>query len=189
MKKIFGYLDRYFVNPKRNPKYPMFPTLLEVGVNHFKSCVYDEVKGFATDGILAAIPQILNNVRNAKVTDDDKTFLKNIVNFYECMGIEVYREDFEKPLYDSSRKYYATKRQEWLEELRCAANSPEYIARAYSALEEEKSRVHEYLNPISEKDWLHECRDELFGKPSELVIAGDLGTVLSHVMSYLVAPK
>eukprot|EP00567_Pseudictyota_dubia_P018843 CAMPEP_0197433824 /NCGR_PEP_ID=MMETSP1175-20131217/1629_1 /TAXON_ID=1003142 /ORGANISM="Triceratium dubium, Strain CCMP147" /LENGTH=743 /DNA_ID=CAMNT_0042962325 /DNA_START=96 /DNA_END=2327 /DNA_ORIENTATION=+ len=151
LKKFFTYLDRYYV------KHHSLPTLSQAGLRHFKTHVYDEMKRDTT----AAILTLIDEEREGEIID--KTLVKSIVELYESMGmgtLDAYTADLEGPLLDSTREYYAKKRQEWI----VSDSTPDYLIKAERALIEEKNRVADYLNPASESKLLRVCEEEILEK-------------------------
>lgn len=151
LKKFFTYLDRYFV------KHHTLPTLSEAGLRHFKTQIYDEVKGDATN----AIRHLIDEEREGKIVD--KALIKSIVELYESMGmgnLDAYTSDLEGPLLNSTREYYAMKRQRWIVE----DSTPEYLIKAERVLKDEGTRVSEYLNLASESKLLRVCEEEILEK-------------------------
>jgi len=151
LKKFFTYLDRYFV------KHHTLPTLSEAGLRHFKTHIYDEVKVDAT----RAIRHLIDEEREGKIVE--KTLIKNIVELYESMGmgnLDAYTADLEGPLLESTREYYAMKRQKWIAE----DSTPDYLIKAERVLNEERNRVVEYLNLASESKLLRVCEEEILEK-------------------------
>lgn len=151
LKKFFTYLDRYFV------KHHTLPTLSEAGLRHFKTHIYDEVKVDATK----AIRHLIDEEREGKIVE--KTLIKNIVELYESMGmgnLDAYTTDLEGPLLESTREYYAMKRQKWIAE----DSTPDYLIKAERVLNEERNRVVEYLNLASESKLLRVCEEEILEK-------------------------
>jgi len=148
LKKFFTYLDRYYV------KHHSLPTLSQAGLRHFKTHIYDEMKRDTT----AAILILIDEEREGEIID--KTLVKSIVELYESMGmgtLDAYTSDLEAPLLESTREYYARKRQEWI----VSDSTPDYLIKAERALIEEKNRVADYLNPASESKILKVCEKEI----------------------------
>lgn len=144
-------MDRYFV------KHHTLPTLSEAGLRHFKTHIYDEVKVDAT----RAIRHLIDEEREGKIVE--KTLIKNIVELYESMGmgnLDAYTADLEGPLLESTREYYAMKRQKWIAE----DSTPDYLIKAERVLNEERNRVVEYLNLASESKLLRVCEEEILEK-------------------------
>lgn len=151
LKKFFTYLDRYYV------KHHSLPTLSQAGLKHFKTHVYDEMKRDTTSAILT----LIDEEREGEIID--KTLVKSIVELYEHMGmnsLDAYTADLEGPLLDSTREYYAKKRQEWI----VSDSTPDYLIKAERALIEEKNRVADYLNPATEPKLLKVCEEEILEK-------------------------
>lgn len=157
LKKFFTYLDRYYV------KHHSLPTLSQAGLKHFKTHVYDEMKRDTT----AAILTLIDEEREGEIID--KTLVKSIVELYESMGmttLDSYTADLEGPLLDSTREYYAKKRQEWI----VSDSTPDYLIKAERALIEEKNRVADYLNPASESKLLRVCEEEILEKVETVLL-------------------
>ena len=119
LKKFFTYLDRYYV------KHHSLPTLSQAGLRCFRTNVYDEMKGETTTAILS----LINEEREGKIID--KSLVKWIVELYENMGmgsLDEYNADLEVPLLNSTREYYAKKREEWIND-----STPDYLIKAEEA--------------------------------------------------------
>mmetsp|Transcript_14790 Transcript_14790/g.20982 ORF Transcript_14790/g.20982 Transcript_14790/m.20982 type:complete len:773 (-) Transcript_14790:2160-4478(-) len=148
LKKFFTYLDRFYV------KHHSLPTLSQAGLKHFKSHIYDEIKENTTASILS----LINEEREGNIIE--KTLVKSVVELYESMGmgsLDAYTSDFEKQLLDSTREYYAKKREEWI----ASDSTPDYLIKAERALIDERNRVVDYLNPASESKIRHVCEEEI----------------------------
>jgi len=151
LSKFFAYLDRYFV------KHHSHPTLSESGLRIFKVEIYDKIKSSSTDAILSMI----NEERENEFID--KTLLKSVIKLYEAMGmmsLDAYTADLEAPLLESTSEYYARKREEWI----LVDTTPEYLIKAEQALEQERTRVSDYLNSASEAKILKVLEIELLEK-------------------------
>jgi cullin 1 len=147
LKKFFTYLDRYYV------KHHSLPTLSEAGLRNFRTHIYDEMKGDTT----AAILGLINEEREGKIID--KSLVKSIVELYESMGmgsLDAYNADLEEPLLNSTREYYAKKREVWIND-----STPDYLIKAEDALDEERERVQDYLNTSSEAKILKVVEEEI----------------------------
>jgi cullin 1 len=148
LAKFFMYLDRYFV------KHHSHPTLSQSGLQIFKTEVYDKVKAHATVAVL----DMINEERESGIIDT--TLLRSIVELYEAMGmgmLDAYTADLETQFVESTRSYYAKKRDSWI----VGDTTPEYLIKTEAALEEEKNRVGKYLNPASEPKLLRVIEEEL----------------------------
>mmetsp|Transcript_12715 Transcript_12715/g.18488 ORF Transcript_12715/g.18488 Transcript_12715/m.18488 type:complete len:743 (+) Transcript_12715:202-2430(+) len=151
MTKFFNYLDRFYV------KHHSLPTLSQAGLRHFKDHIYEEIKREST----AAVLELVDQEREGGMID--KTLIKINVELYESIGmgnLESYTNDLEAPLLDSTRSYYAQKREEWIN----SDSTPEYLIKAEKVLTEEKNRVHDYLNPASEGKLLRVVEEEILEK-------------------------
>lgn len=147
LKKFFTYLDRYYV------KHHSLPTLSQAGLRCFRTHVYDEMKEDTTRAILS----LINDEREGKIID--KSLIKSIVELYEGMGmgsLDAYNSDLERPLLDSTREYYAKKREDWIND-----STPDYLIKAEEALNEERARVVDYLNSSSETRLLKVVEGEI----------------------------
>jgi len=157
MQKFFMYLDRYHV------KYNSLPPLKEAGLHHFKTVVYEAVKKDVASGILAMINEERENV----VVDRD--LIRSCVDLFESMGmgsIDVYENDLEKYLLESSKEYYARKAELWME----TDSTPIYLVKAEKALESERERVVNYLNVLSEPKLLGVIETELLEKKERMLL-------------------
>merc|ERR1719253_594595 len=157
LKKFFTYLDRYYV------KHHSLPTLSQAGLRHFKTHIYDEVKGDATAAILASI----NDEREGKIID--KTLIKSIVELYENMGmgsLDSYTLDLEAPLLENTREYYSKRRQDWI----VSDSTPDYLIKAERSLNEERNRVADYLNSATEPKLLRVCEEEILEKVEQMLL-------------------
>jgi cullin 1 len=150
LKKFFTYLDRYYV------KHHSLPTLEQAGLRCFRTHVYDDMKSETTSAILA----LINDEREGNIID--KSLVKSIVELYESMGmgsLDAYNTDLEEPLLASTREFYAKKRDEWIND-----STPDYLIKAEDALNEERTRVADYLNSSSESKILKVIEDEILEK-------------------------
>lgn len=151
LKKFFTYLDRYYV------KHHSLPTLEQAGLQRFRDEVYENVKETAT----AAIISLIDEEREGEIID--KTLIKSIVELYESMGmgnLDSYTADLETPFLEATRAYYARKREDWI----AKDSTPDYLIKVEKALNEEKTRVAEYLNPASEPKLRRVVEDEILQK-------------------------
>ena len=156
LKRFFTYLDRYYV------KHHSLPTLEQAGLRCFKAFIYEECKADTT----AAILSLIQDERDGKIID--KSLVKSIVELYEHMGmssLEAYNVDLEVALLESTREYYAKKRQDWIND-----STPEYLIKAEDALNSESKRVSDYLNPNSEANLLKVVEEELLEKVETVLL-------------------
>jgi len=151
LMKFFIYLDRYHVT------HHTLPTLGQAGLKHFKTHIYEVIKVNTTHAILS----LINQEREGEIID--KTLVKSNVESYELIGmgnLDSYTNDLETPLLDSTREYYAKKREAWI----VTDSTPAYLIKAEAVLNAEKNRVTDYLNPASESKLLKVCEEEILGK-------------------------
>jgi cullin 1 len=156
LKKFFTYLDRYYV------KHHSLPTLSQAGLRCFRTHVYDEMKGDTTKSILG----LINEEREGKPID--KSLVKSIVELYESMGmgtLDAYNADLEEALLNSTREYYAKKRDFWIND-----STPDYLIKAEEALNEERNRIVDYLNSSSESKILKVVEEEILEKVEMLLL-------------------
>jgi cullin 1 len=157
LKKFFVYLDRYYV------KHHTLPTLSQAGLRSFRTHIYEVTKSDATDSIL----HLINSERGGEIID--KSLVKSIVELFESMGmgsLDAYNSDLEDPLLESTREYYAKKRQEWI----ATDSTPDYLIKAEAALNEERNRVADYLNQSSESKLLKVVEEEILEKVETVLL-------------------
>jgi len=156
LKKFFTYLDRYYV------KHHSLPTLSQAGLRCFRTHIYDEMKRDTT----AAILGLINDEREGKIVD--KSLIKSIVELYESMGmgtLDAYNTDLEDALLNSTREFYAKKREDWIED-----STPDYLIKAEEAISEERNRVADYLNSSSESKILKVVEEEILEKVETILL-------------------
>lgn len=144
-------------------KHHSLPTLNQAGLKQFKERIYEEIKREGTRAIIGLIDQ----EREGSMVD--KTLIKKIVELYENIGmgnLDSYTNDLETPLLDATREYYAKKREEWI----VADSTPEYMIKAEKVLIEEKNRVHDYLNPVSEGKLLRVVEEEILERVEMILL-------------------
>jgi cullin 1 len=132
-------------------------------LKQFKERIYEEIKREGTRAIIGLIDQ----EREGSMVD--KTLIKKIVELYENIGmgnLDSYTNDLETPLLDATREYYAKKREEWI----VADSTPEYMIKAEKVLIEEKNRVHDYLNPVSEGKLLRVVEEEILERVEMILL-------------------
>jgi len=148
MMKFFSYLDRYHV------KHHSLPSLHEAGLRHFKTQIYDRIKADSCTAII----ELVDQHREGSMIDKD--LIKNIVELFEAMGmgtLDSYCADLEEHLLNAAATYYKAQCAKWI----ASDSTPEYLIKAERALNEEKSRVSDYLNTESEVKLLHTVEKEL----------------------------
>lgn len=135
--KFFVYLDRYHV------KYQQLPTLADSGMKKYKAIVYDSVKRDVTASLL----RMIKEEREGNVIDRD--LIKRCIAIYIQMGMgntESYDADFELHFLEATKDYYGSKADAWI----ISDSTPSYLLKIERLLNEEKSRVNNYLNPLTE---------------------------------------
>eukprot|EP00752_Nemacystus_decipiens_P005718 g5175.t1 len=157
MQKFFQYLDRYYV------KHHSLPSLSEAGLKHFKNLVYDVVKTTVVNAML----DVINKEREGTIID--RPLIGSCVELFESMGmgtLDSYVADLEEALLSNTKDHYARKSQEWIE----TDSTPDYMIKAENALEAEKLRVANYLNPSTEAKLLRVCDDEMLAKREKILL-------------------
>ena len=104
----------------------------------------------------AVILALINQERDGEIID--KALIKSIVELYEGIGmgsLDSYSQDLEVELIQSTKEYYSRKREEWI----VSDSTPEYLIKVERALNEEKTRATDYLNPASERTLLIVCEE------------------------------
>ena len=79
--------------------------------------------------------------------------------------LDAYIQDLETHLLESTRNYYAAKREDWIHD-----STPDYLIKAEDALNEEKNRVNSYLNSSSEQKLLRVVEEELLEKVETVLL-------------------
>jgi len=150
-KNFFMYLDRYHV------KYQQLPCLHDAGMKKFKTIVFDGVKKEVTAAILAFI----NDEREGRVIDRD--LIKKCIDVYVKMGmgnLDSYESDFEAPLLEASREFYGRNADTWIVD----ESTPSYLKRVETILNEEVTRVANYLAPSTETKLMQTLEKEMLEK-------------------------
>ena len=136
-KNFFCYLDRFYA------KHHSLPYLKQVGLQHFKTEIYDNFKEDATSIIIS----LINEEREGGIVD--VTLIKSMVELHESMGmgsIETYTSDLKTPLLEATQVYYEHKRiVDWKD-----MDNVSLLIKLVETLAKEKARVQEYLNPATE---------------------------------------
>lgn len=144
MKKIFNYLDRYYV-----VRYNLVD-LHAVGVDAFKSIVYEEFKVKAREAVLAQ----MEKDREGEIVDTD--LLRDTLAIFQEVGMgsmEAYENDFEVYMLQSTEKYYRKCAMAWIAE----DTTPDYLRKAETRLLEEEARVDKYLHVEGKSNLLREA--------------------------------
>lgn len=151
MRKIFNYLDRYYL------KNGNMESLCQTGLKIFKEQVFNKVNKSVTDATLKRIYQerekehvdwhilrdtILGYVQLGLVKAD---IVKNGEDLFWKgeKDLAVYEKSFEEQFIKESKDYYTRKAQQWISSLNC----PEYLQAAEDYLVAEERRADNYLEP------------------------------------------
>ncbi|MCD7468422.1 hypothetical protein HAX54_006591, partial [Datura stramonium] len=146
--RFFHYLDKFFI------KRAEVPALNEVGLTCFRDLVYHEVKGRATDAVIALIDQ---EREGEKI---DRALLKYVIDLYIEMGkgkMDYYVNDFEEAMLRDTACHYSRKASTWIVE----DSFPEYMLKAEESLKKEKDRVSHYLHSSSETKLLEKVQNQV----------------------------
>ena len=161
LQQLFAYLDRMYV------KYHRLPTLQQVGLQLFKTEIY---QNYSTD-ITRSILILVDQDRNGEIID--KTLVPAMFEMYKCLrdrNYSTYATELEAPFLESTRAYYRQRRMEWI------ANDdsiPDYLIKVERAYAEEQRLVAEYyLNEISESRVRAVVEDELMFVGFVLLLSG-----------------
>jgi len=155
--KFFCYLDRYYV------KYHALPLLNQAGLKLFKNIIFDELKKDVANALL----DLINQERDDSVVD--RGLMKDVVKIFENMGmgtLDVYVDDLEALLLSSTKDYYGRKGEIWMAE----DPVPVYLTKAEQALDAEKEKVLNYLNPETESKLIKVVEEELLGKRQQAIL-------------------
>jgi len=137
LSRFFNYLDRYYVQ-----RHHIAP-LNDVGINCFRSLVYEKVKV----NMMNAVLELIDRDRDGEKVD--RVLIKNITGIFVQMGMgtmEAYQNDFEKDLLAHTAAFYGRKASQWIAEDSC----PEYLIKAEECLNSERERVQQYLDRTTE---------------------------------------
>jgi cullin 1 len=141
--KIFRYLERSYI--RRNK----LPSLSQAGLTVFKLDIFDHLKVVASD----AIVEFIDNERGGEGEIIKKDLILNTIQIFEAMGMDT----LESKLLESTREYYAKKREEWT-----AANSTVvYFINAEQAFTEESNRFNKYFNSETKSKLFKAVQEEL----------------------------
>lgn len=152
LKKLFAYLDRYHTSQAG------VDTLHDVGMTLFREKVFDHVK----KEILGAVLEKIEEERCGIMVD--KSILKVSIEVFVEMGMgdvkKVYKPEFEIPLLENTKRFYALECASWFNTDSC----PEYLEKAERRLQEEDIRVDMYLHSNTRSLLIRAVEDELLKK-------------------------
>ena len=160
LSRFFNYINRFYVKRRA------IPTLWEVGVTCFKEVVFEDVKGAASLALIAAI----NRERSGELLD--RAVLRSCANVFVAMGggtgagLEVYEQELEGRLLESTAQYCREQSNKWLRQCGC----PEYLDRAETLLKTECARVDAYLHASTKDKLMRVCERELLVQHQDRVL-------------------
>lgn len=148
MRKIFNYLDRYYVI-----RYNL-ESLQEVGIHAFRDTIYEEMKEKARDAVLKQMEMD----REGVIVDYD--MLREVLSIFQEVGmgsIQYYERDFEQAMLKATGEYYQRCATAWIQE----DSTPDYLKKAEARLLEEEARVDKYLHVEGKANLLKEADNKL----------------------------
>ena len=171
LRKVFGYLDRYYVRRLA------IDSLEDVGVKAFKSIVFDPLK----ERIAAAFVTLMTRERVEGVAGAgvDRSMMKSVSGMFMAMGQGArteYERCLEKTVLDAASKDSADAASTWSKEQPLA----DYLYRVEARLDEEASRCETYLPDFSKKRVLRVCEKELLTVPQKKVLTENLGKLMQE---------
>eukprot|EP00696_Hemimastix_kukwesjijk_P013473 gnl/Hemi2/26882_TR9048_c0_g1_i1.p1 gnl/Hemi2/26882_TR9048_c0_g1~~gnl/Hemi2/26882_TR9048_c0_g1_i1.p1 ORF type:complete len:769 (-),score=241.55 gnl/Hemi2/26882_TR9048_c0_g1_i1:48-2156(-) len=163
-KFFFTYLDRFHV------KRLNLPTLYEVGMQKFKTVVFDTTKH---DTLGRAVNQIITQEREGERVN--RGLLKSAIQIFVEMGmgnLDVYTHDFEDVFLVETCSFYTRESARWVVE----DGTPDYMRKAEKRLQEEEARVELYLHSTTREKLLNVCETALLAVHQEqLLLKPDTG--------------
>ncbi|GKY91456.1 hypothetical protein MPSEU_000117900 [Mayamaea pseudoterrestris] len=133
VQKIFKHLDRYFA------KHKFLPSLLQSGINAFRTCVFEPIQTQATQAVL----ELVEKGRDGEI-NVDYALLTRVVEMIQAMDgpkLQLYQTVLEEPLLEATRAYFAKKRSEWLVNMHLF----DYLNKMMDEVELETKRAEKYL--------------------------------------------
>eukprot|EP01022_Parablepharisma_sp_SALTPOND_P020080 TRINITY_DN3553_c0_g1_i1.p2 TRINITY_DN3553_c0_g1~~TRINITY_DN3553_c0_g1_i1.p2 ORF type:complete len:644 (-),score=82.86 TRINITY_DN3553_c0_g1_i1:7834-9765(-) len=152
MKKVFVYLDRYYLPDHK------LPSLSQTGLLIFKQHVFEKINV----DIVRTIFELIEAEREGEVVDWIK--LKKILYCYRMMGLtnatiekveksnelvwqgtanlQYYKEMFEKEFIRQTTDFYKKQADQWIQNCSC----PEYVSAALASLKKEEDKVLNFLD-------------------------------------------
>ncbi|XP_058083893.1 cullin-1-like [Magnolia sinica] len=152
LSRIFSYLERYYI-PRHNK-----PEFYEAGVTCFRDLVHNELKGRVKDELLVLID------REREGEQIDRSLIKKVVDVFVEAGkggnMELYEDDLEAHMLDSSANYYAQQASEHIN----ADSCPQYMLMVEKYFKREKDMASCCLPSSSEPKLLERVQDEMLFK-------------------------
>jgi cullin 1 len=157
MKKIFNYLDRYYI-----VRYNV-PNLESVGIECFKTAVYEELKVKARQAVLKE----MEKDREGEIVDTD--LLRDTLSIFQEVGMgnmDAYKNDFEVFMLVRTGEYYEKCAKVWIQQ----DSTPDYLKKAEKRLLEEEARVDKYLHVEGKANLLKEADSKLLEQYQDVLI-------------------
>jgi len=158
MKKIFNYLDRYYV-----VRYNL-ATLESVAIECFRNTVYKELNVKARKAVLMQ----MERDREGEIVDTD--LLRDTLSIFQEIGmgnVDLYKTDFEVYMLESTGEYYQKCASTWIQE----DSTPDYLKKAEARLLEEEARVDKYLHVEGKSNLLKEADSKLLEQHEDTLLA------------------
>lgn len=157
MKKIFNYLDRYYI-----VRYNM-PSLESVGIECFKTTVYEELKVKTRQAVLKE----MEKDREGEIVDTD--LLRDTLSIFQEVGMgnmDAYKNDFEVYMLECTGEYYEKCARMWIQQ----DSTPDYLKKAETRLLEEEARVDKYLHVEGKSNLLKEADGKLLEQYQDILM-------------------
>lgn len=166
---LFSYLNRHWVKREIDEGKKNVYDVYTLHLVKWKEDFFENVHNKVMDAVL----NLIEKQRNGETIEQSQ--IKSIVDSFVSLGLDendskkstldVYRQYFQKPFIDATRKYYENESRQFV-----AENSVvEYMKKAETRLEEEKARVGLYLHPDVTKSLTDTCLDVLVTNHSALL--------------------
>lgn len=149
IRDILMYMDRNFVSQYK--KVPVY----EMGLMIFR----ENVSGHARVRTRLLTLMLENIAAERRGEQVDRILLKHTVNMLVELGVQgknVYREGFEDPFLDHTRKFYQDESVQYISQNTCS----DYLKKAEKRLREEKTRVDNYLHDSTMEKIQELCDEE-----------------------------
>ncbi|KAJ5752866.1 Cullin-1 [Penicillium odoratum] len=166
---LFSYLNRHWVKREIDEGKKNVYDVYTLHLVKWKDDFFENLHAKVMDAVL----NLIEKQRNGETIEQSQ--IKNIVDSFVSLGLdendskkstlEVYRNYFQRPFIDATRKYYENESRQFV-----AENSVvEYMKKAEARLEEEKARVGLYLHSDVTKSLTETCLDVLVTAHSTLL--------------------
>jgi cullin 1 len=158
MSNMFCYLDRYFVRGKSGV---VLPPLREVGLMCFCELVCDIIRIDVNNSMF----EIISREREGEQIY--KSLLKHVVYSFVEIGMDYYKNHFEKAMFEDTATYYTRKAALWILE----DSSLEYILKVEECLKNEEHKVAHYLHFSRKHNLSETVQYELFSRYETQLLA------------------